>query len=121
MATEVARYIVSWVPTRAVEAECRKLGWKADDGTSFWDWIEPEACSQQLEKKTFFEAVFAAKAVLPFDVFREVRIERQELVNDHDDLGNVFASRSWEEVARWSLYDKADVLTEDAPDYRNAA
>jgi hypothetical protein len=115
------RYLVSWVPLSDVEKLCRQRGMKDGDSTSFWDWCEPEACQQTIEKRSFAEAVFAAKAVLKYDVCGEVRIERQALVRDHDDIGNVFKSKSWEEDAVWHLHDPADVLTEDEPDYRAAA
>lgn len=118
---EESRYLVSWVPLRAVEAACRKRGMKAGDGTSFWDWIEPEECAQTLEKRSFFEAVYAARAVLPFDVCGEVRISREVLIRNHDDLGNVLPGRSWEEEAVWHLHDADDDMQESEPDYRCAA
>jgi hypothetical protein len=106
---------------KAVIAACRRRGMRDGDDTSFWDWIEPGQCEEQMEKRTFFEAVFAAKAVLKFDVVGEVRIARQVLVNDHDDLGNVFKGKSWEDDCVWHVHDEADQLIEDAPEYRAEA
>jgi hypothetical protein len=118
--TEV-RFLISWVPTAEVEKQCRAAGMKDGDGTSFWDWIAPEACQRTNTRVTFADAVALARQVLPLDVCGEVRIERQDLVNDRDDLGHVFKSKSWEQTASWHIHDPADSPNETAPDYRDAA
>jgi hypothetical protein len=112
----MARYIVSWVPTTSVEKACRRLGMKDGDDTSFWDWIEPEDCQNQIAAKTFAEAVRDAGRVVLRDVFGEVRIERQNLVQNHDDLGNVYSGKSWETDAVWNVQD-GDAPDESDPDY----
>jgi hypothetical protein len=114
------RYIVSWTPTKAVESACRKRGMRDGDGTSFWDWIEPDNCSEHREFTSFAAARTFARKVLPLDCFGEVTIERQKLVRDHDDLGNVFRRKSWQTDATWHVQPD-DQRREDDPTYRAEA
>ena len=117
---EQVRYVVSFVPTDDVVRRCEALGMREGDGSSFWDWMEPEDCEQTRAKRTFAEAIEHARAVLPRDVFDEVRIAREQLVQEQDDLGNTFKCKVWREDAVWHLIDAAEHLSEDTPDYHDA-
>ncbi len=112
----MARYTVSWTPTKDVIAACQKRGMKDGDGTSFWDWIEPEYCTKTQHCPDFTKAVHFARFVLPEDCFGEAMIERLSLTRDHDDLGNTFRSKSWEVDATWHVQPD-DQPVEDEPTY----
>ena len=105
------RYAVIWVPTEAAEAVARKAGMRDGDGTSLWDWQEPEDEMVTAHLATFGAALVKARDVLPADVCGEVRIERELWVKDIDDR------ERWMGEAVWHLHDSADALDENEPDF----
>lgn len=103
-------FVVSWVPLDEVKRACTKLGQRDGDGTSFWDWIEPEHCERTKGFDEFEPALRFAKTVAQLDAFSEARIERLRLTEDDDD------GTSWEADARWDVREDTGPHREDAPD-----
>jgi hypothetical protein len=70
-------YRIEWIPIKIVEAAAERLGRRDGDGTSIWDWLEPDNYTQSVFRATFRGAARAARQALPFDAFGEERIYRQ--------------------------------------------
>lgn len=71
------RFYVEWHPTAEIEADCIRQGMKADDGTSFWDWVDIYEHAKTRDFQTFDDAVAFALKVAPDDCFGGARVYRQ--------------------------------------------
>ncbi len=120
MFSPAIRYVVSFTPIMDVEEVCLKSGMKPNDGTSFWDWIEPDHCEQDVEFHTFRLALAFAKQKVDEDVFGTPRLIRQHMLNDTDDLGTTYDSKSWGTDATWEIDDERE-FAEDEPDLKTEA
>lgn len=72
------RFYVEWHPTAEIEAACILEGMKPDDGTSFWDWVEPPDYRKHQIFRDFEAAVKFALYIAPQDCFGGARLYRQE-------------------------------------------
>lgn len=105
------QFDVFWTPTKDVEADCRTKGWREDDGTSFWDWVDADNYGASVTRGTFKGAISAARQALPFDVFGEVRIRRVVVVQ------RSFGKLDREHDAVWHVYDGDPDPVEKSPDH----
>lgn len=112
MAKTEKRYLVDWTSWSEAKAAAEAQGWTEAD--SVLDFIEADDFSYRMVFPTFGAAVSFAAAVRPQDMWNCPRIRRQLLVNDRDDLGNRFRSKSWEEDAMWEVA-KDDTPVEASP------
>lgn len=71
------RFYVEWHPTIGIEAACVEEGMKPDDGTSFWDWVDPYDFRKTRTFQNFDEAVAFAVEIAPQDCFGGARLYRQ--------------------------------------------
>lgn len=85
------------------------------DGTSFWDWCEPEEFTLVRRYETFEHALAFAREMVTVDVFGMTRITRQRYVRNLDDLGNIRPGSSWESEVLWEV-DADSPVDEAAPD-----
>ncbi len=72
------RFCVEWHPTVDIESACVAEGMKPDDGTSFWDWVDPPDYRKTKVFQKFDEAVAFAFTIAEQDCFGGARIYRQE-------------------------------------------
>lgn len=71
------RFYVEWHPTAEIEAACIAEGMKPNDGSSFWDWVEPPDYRKTQVFRNFDIAVDFAIGIAEQDCFGGARIYRQ--------------------------------------------
>lgn len=104
------RFLSEHTPTSHVETVARDRGMKDGDGSSFWDWLEPEECTIAKEYKRFRYAADHAKKHVEVDVFGEARIREQHAVYHN---GRVI---DWRTQAMWHVYPETTDIHENQPD-----
>jgi len=107
------RFCVEWHPTDVIEAACIKEGMKPDDGSSFWDWVEPPDYRQTRVFQQFDEAVVFALTIAKGDCFGGARIYRQEQVVVKDGKRNFIR---WDDDCFWDGINGDDQPDINKPD-----
>ena len=104
-------YRIEWVSEKAVLEAAANMGWRCEDGTSLWDWVEPDDFIESVIRKTFKGAVSAARQAIPFDATGEVAIYRQVRVRRSN------GQFEFEDRECWHVFDGKPDPTERAPSH----
>lgn len=103
---------IEWTPTDKVEAAARAAGMREGDGTSLWDWVEPEDFTVKEYAARFEDAERRARDRLDLDCFGEVRLSATLNVQRRD------GPREEVEEAVWNVHADDPPLDFMTPDYR---
>lgn len=104
------RFLALYCPTDVALVRARKRGRTENDGTSVWDWLEPEEFEVRREFTSFATAVAQAKRWLPLDIFGETQVIEQH--SQREPWGV-----EWSDVASWHVNSAARVHSAK-PDHR---
>jgi hypothetical protein len=78
------RWLVTWIPAVNCEAVAAQRGQLPGDGTSYWDWMEPEEQELWELARSEAHALRKARHLIGQDVFGTPRIECQAWQPDED-------------------------------------
>lgn len=96
-------FIVYWVPKSLVLRSAEAAGWVEGGEKSIFDLLDPNLIQSAIEFLSLKDAVHWAKIYALEDFFGAVRVERKELQQAHDDLGNLVEGSDWVTVHVWEV------------------